>query len=96
MKNLKKFGAVALAAVMAVTFAPVASLNVFAANNVGVDADNEYLITATDTVTLNKGGKYSIKTGVATTSSTTLEIAAGGDYTIDIGEHAIGESPLMP
>ena len=41
MKNLKKFGAVALAAVMAVTFAPVASLNVFAANNVGVDADNE-------------------------------------------------------
>lgn len=90
MKNLKKFGAVALAAVMAVTFAPVASMNVFAANNVGVDADNEYLITATDTVTLNKGGKYSIKTGVATTSSTTLEIAAGGDYTIDIGEHAIG------
>ena len=31
MNYLKKFGAVALAAVMAVTFAPVASLNVFAA-----------------------------------------------------------------
>ena len=38
MKNLKKVGAVALAAVMAVTFAPVASLNAFAADVTGANA----------------------------------------------------------
>lgn len=57
MKNLKKFGAVALAAVMAVTFAPVASLNVFAANT-NVDASN--VVTA-DGASIGDGGSYTLK-----------------------------------
>ena len=60
MKNLKKVGAVALAAVMAVTFAPVASLNAFAADVTGANAWDSAagkVPTATDELT---GGYWTL------------------------------------
>ena len=67
MKNnyLKKAGAVALAAVMAVTFAPVASLDAFAANsNVGAGSNNT-VITASGVI-IEENGTYVVSSeGVA-------------------------------
>ena len=68
MKNnyLKKAGAVALAAVMAVTFAPVASLNVFAnSGSVGKWNGKDNVITASG-VTLDEDGTYTVSGGAGT------------------------------
>ena len=66
MKNnyLKKAGAVALAAVMAVTFAPVASLNVFAAQQGVEKVDGSNVITASAIIT--ESGTYTVSNGGVT------------------------------
>jgi hypothetical protein len=86
MKNnyLKKAGAVALAAVMAVTFAPVASLNAFAAGfNVSAKDDKgKYtLSTGGDITRVTTGGTYvvsdeGISVAIETKDKVTLEIGA--------------------
>ena len=65
MNDLKKFGAVALAAVMAVTFAPVASLEVFAGNS-GVETINNTRVITGDTATIEENGTYVVSAGAAT------------------------------
>ena len=97
MKNtfLKKAGAVALAAVMAVTFAPVASLNVFA--NSGVNKDNEvdddtatitdasislYKVTTTSSITVGNGNG-----SVTGNSKKVINIDANGnDITVIVND----------
>ena len=86
MKNtfLKKAGAVALAAVMAVTFAPVASLNVFA-GGITKDAASKVDASGSDTdiddptvtsyVIATKGG---------------VEVTTKGSFTIDIAGNDLG------
>lgn len=76
MRNLKKAGAVALAAVMAVTFAPVASLNAFAASPVTVD--NGAIKTAGE---MSKSGTYTIDKNLTTG---TIEITKDTEVTIDV------------
>ena len=80
MNDLKKFGAVALAAVMAVTFAPVASLNVFATDVTTVG--NEI----TGGGDLSKAGSYKIA-DAAVNSTVAIEVKATKEnqtYTIDL------------
>ena len=82
MKNtfLKKACAVALAAVMAVTFAPVASLNVFASNN-GVDGTGT--IGKEATASIDEAGTYEVRT--SGTVEITLPLnAMDGTYTFDV------------
>jgi hypothetical protein len=62
MNDLKKFGAVALAAVMAVTFAPVASLEVFAGNSGVETINNTKVITGTN-ATIEENGTYVVSAG---------------------------------
>ena len=62
MNDLKKFGAVALAAVMAVTFAPVASLEVFAGNS-GVETINNTRVITDSTATIEENGTYVVSAG---------------------------------
>ena len=85
MNYLKKFGAVALAAVMAVTFAPVASLNVFAAKG-GKDKDSAVAATNNDAM---EDGVFAV-TGtlksatVSAGSVVTLYLADGAQITSGI------------
>ena len=72
MKNLKKVGAVALAAVMAVTFAPVASLNVFAAIPTG-DQPIAASIVAAGTYAYSDDGNDN-NTDVVATKSCTIDL----------------------
>lgn len=65
MNDLKKFGAVALAVVMAVTFAPVASLEVFAGNS-GVDTINNTKVITGTTATIEENGTYVVSAGSTT------------------------------
>lgn len=88
MKNLKKAGAVALAAVMAVTFAPVASLNVFAAttSNKGTDypANPNKIVGVgggDTTATIDEEGDYVL--GDATVTTLTFK---KGTYTLDLND----------
>ena len=75
MKNtfLKKAGAVALAAVMAVTFAPVASLNVFAGALNGVDSDNKVL-DSTDGLVVTDGAWALTGSGITTVTAAGCKI----------------------
>ena len=73
MKNLKKAGAVALAAVMAVAFAPVASLPVNAARGTSVGAGD-----------IENGGKVSaLMTSKSTSVFNLSENISAASYTID-------------
>ena len=78
MKNLKKVGAVALAAVMAVTFAPVASLNVFAAQTVSKGG----YVAFGDTIS-GTGTYYIDNKSLAAGGSITIADVAG-DITLDL------------
>ena len=84
MKNtfLKKAGAVALAAVMAVTFAPVASLNVFAAaitdagkETVDLGSNNELNDPTIKSIKISTGG--------------VLKITTAGTFKVDINNHDV-------
>ena len=82
MNYLKKVGAVALAAVMAVTFAPVASLNVFASNSGTVNGTD---IDGSATAQLDTPGTYKVTT-TAEVLVTMGALSAAGTYTFDISE----------
>ena len=84
MKNtfLKKAGAVALAAVMAVTFAPVASLNVFAASISTTDKD---AVDASSPIDLDDPSIKKIK--IATGG--TLKIKTKGAFEVDINGQSV-------
>ena len=91
MKNtfLKKAVATALAAVMAVTFAPVASLNAFAAeNDQGVTAatDSGVIGVKTNEGTVNKPGTYTVyaRTNEAVTVTLTTANMEIGTYNFKV------------
>ena len=71
MKNtfLKKYGALALAAVMAVTFAPAASLTAFA-NSGSVGKHNGTANVVTGTATIDENGTYTVSGGAGTVAIT--------------------------
>ncbi len=85
MKNtfLKKAGAVALAAVMAVTFAPVASLNVFAANT-GIQTLDNVANTITTTAIIEENGSYVVSAGGIGTGKTVTVSPSATDVKIDV------------
>lgn len=76
MNYLKKFGAVALAAVMAVTFAPVASLNVFAAvdPDKGTFGDNDTLTNAAITWKATTDGTVTVGTVAKAGKTITIDM----------------------
>ena len=90
MKNtfLKKYGAIALAAVMAVTFAPAASLNVFAAN-VGVEKSAGGLnVITSGSAQIDTDGDYVISGGGLDSDKEVTITGAATNVTIDLrGEH---------
>lgn len=71
MKNtfLKKYGALALAAVMAVTFAPAASLTAFA-NSGSVGKHNGTANVVTGDATIDENGTYTVSGGAGTVGIT--------------------------
>ena len=85
MKNtfLKKAGAVALAAVMAVTFAPVASLNVFAANT-GIQTLDNVANTITTTAIIEDNGSYVVSAGGIGAGKTVTVSPSATDVKIDV------------
>lgn len=76
--SLKKIGAIALAAVMAVTFAPVASLNAFAATKLNTSGD-----IAQDDTEIDSAGTYTLKTAAATTGIS-IPATVSGTVTIEL------------
>ena len=87
MNYLKKFGAVALAAVMAVTFAPVASLDVFAAVNTTTK-----LIDDTNDGTIDVAGNYAAS---GTALNITGKLTVGKDATIDMRGSTFGDIEVI-
>ena len=83
MKNnlFKKVSAAALAAVMAVTFAPTASLSVFAAKgDVGVDSKN---VMTNGSITIQNNGTYTVSGGATGITEITVSGSAT-EVTIDL------------
>ena len=81
MNYLKKFGAVALAAVMAVTFAPVASLNAFAGTSFGSSSALD--ITEINAAAVKTNGSTYFKVSGTTFGSITIS-GSGVNVTLDL------------
>ena len=92
MKNtfLKKVGAVALAAVMAVTFAPVASLDVFAATIVPIEKNGAYVLTGSsvsDTYSVVSSGTFVVSgdgIGITVNGGDKVKINLGNSKNVKI------------